>query len=98
MALSRYAFSAKVANGKIRSNTQIASKIFKAAESGGLKIRATVLTEGQRLGHIAGAEYGDSTMWWIIAAASGIGWTLQVPPGTLIRIPTDLGQIYGLLP
>jgi len=36
---------------------------------------------------LAGIEYGNSTYWWIIAAASHIGWSLQVPEGTLIRIP-----------
>jgi len=97
MALSRYAFSPVVAEGTIRSNAQIAARIHQAVEAGSLKTRATVLAEGQRLGHIAGSEYGDSNLWWIIAAASGIGWALQVPPGTLLRIPTDLGQIYGLI-
>ena len=40
--------------------------------------------------------YGSGNMWWVIAAASGIGWGTQVPPGTLLRIPTDLSMILVL--
>ena len=32
----------------------------------------------------------------IIAAASGIGWWLQVPEGVVLRIPVDLTQILKL--
>jgi hypothetical protein len=53
-----------------------------------------MLTETQRLDVLAGIEYGDSSLWWIIAAASNIGWGLQVPPGILIKIPAlaDAGK------
>jgi len=51
-----------------------------------------VLNEGERLDTIAGRVYGNARLWWIIAAASGIGWPLQVPPGTQLLIPTDLKQ------
>ena len=53
------------------------------------------MQEGERLDTIAGKIYGDSNYWWVIAAASGIGWPLQVPPGTLLRIPEDLGAVLG---
>ena len=46
---------------------------------------------------IAGDAYNDSSLWWVIAAASGIGWGLQVPPGTVIRIPIDLAQVFGVI-
>ena len=40
---------------------------------------------------IAHSEYGDGRLWWVIAAASGIGWGLQVPPGTIIKMPSNVG-------
>ena len=46
---------------------------------------------------MAANVYGDSSLWWIIAAASNIGWGLQVPPGTVLKIPTDLGQIVAMM-
>jgi len=51
----------------------------------------------ERLDTIAGREYGDGTLWWVIAAASGIGWGLQVPPGTVIKIPKieDVARFTG---
>jgi nucleoid-associated protein YgaU len=52
----------------------------------------SVLQEGERLDTIAGKVYGDGRYWWVIAAASGIGWGIQVPPGTVIIIP-DINQV-----
>ena len=48
---------------------------------------------GQRLDHLAAQYLGDSSLWWVIAAASDIGWGLQVPAGAQIRIPTDLSYV-----
>jgi hypothetical protein len=55
------------------------------------------MEEGERLDSLAGTVYGDASLWWIIASASGIGWGMQVPPGTLIFIPNDPGAAYGVL-
>jgi len=52
---------------------------------------------GDRLDLLAFKYYGDSSYWWIIAAASNIGWGLQVPPGTLIKIPRDLDKVIGII-
>ena len=78
--------------------TYVPSKILRdAATSGLISVRKDYLREGERLDVIAGAEYGDSRLWWIIAGASGIGWNLQVPPGTYLLVPTDLVQVAALV-
>ena len=42
----------------------------------------------ERLDTLADRFYGDSTLWWVIAAANGIGkGTLRVPRGIKLRIP-----------
>lgn len=64
--------------------------IFNAVLSGELEADTLVLTQGQRLDHLAGQYYGNGTYWWIIAAASGIGWSLQCPAGTVVKIPKNL--------
>ena len=46
---------------------------------------------------IAGEVYGDAALWWVIAAASGIGWGLQVPAGTVLNVPTRLEQVTRLV-
>tara|TARA_B000000557_G_C20811325_1_gene460285 strand:+ start:2592 stop:2876 length:285 start_codon:yes stop_codon:yes gene_type:complete len=74
----------------------ISSDIFKAVESGIINYKEVVVEDGKRLDHYSFEEYNDGLNWWIIAAASGIGWWLQVTGGTVIRIPTDLSQIEEL--
>lgn len=96
MALSRYSFSKKIKRRKAFSSADT-FKIYQAVESGQLSTNVILLEEGQRLDHIAGINYNDSSLWWVIAAASGIGWSLQVPPGTVIRIPLNITEVYRLL-
>ena len=77
-----------------RNNNQL---IYKASKSGQLSVKRHILKQGERLDHIAFNEYGNGNDWWVIAAASGIGWWLQLPPGTVLTIPTNLSQIRDLL-
>jgi len=100
MALSRYSFTKKgiKANGKRYTSISNAStRIFKAVETQQISYTVHVLEEGERLDYLAGIYYRDSSLWWVLAAASGIGYALQVPPGTVIRIPNSLGEIFGVL-
>jgi len=100
MAINRYTFSTRRKNllGKnIISNSRASYTIYSAIESGEINYGVKILEEGERLDTIAGQVYGDSSLWWIISAASGIGWGLQVPPGTILRIPTNINSVIGLL-
>ncbi|MAG25541.1 hypothetical protein CMI47_08185 [Candidatus Pacearchaeota archaeon] len=97
MATGRYAFTPKILGRKIYATSQGSSRIFKAIGSGVLEHTTTTLKENQRLDHISGRVYGSSDLWWVIAAASGIGWGLQVPPGTIIKIPTNINDVFSLL-
>ena len=47
-------------------------------------------TSIERLDKLAKIFYEDASLWWIIAAASGIGWAMQCPAGTVIKIPKNL--------
>jgi nucleoid-associated protein YgaU len=100
MSLSRYNFSTRRKNlqGKsIISNSNVSYVIYNAIESGSLDYTVKILESGERLDTIAGVLYGDSSLWWVIAAASGIGWGLQVPPGTVLRIPNSPSEVMGLI-
>ena len=100
MSISRYNYVLKSNDdeGKEFQSISSASKlIFNAAESSLINYIVHVLESGERLDTLAGQHYNDSSYWWIIAAASGIGWGLQVPPGTVIRIPSNLSSVLGLL-
>jgi len=51
---------------------------------------------GDRLDLLAFTYYGDVTMWWIIAQANDIGkGTLNIKPGTNLRIPQNVENIYS---
>ena len=87
MSVSRYARTPVLALGK-RFGTSSAIKAIRAGiASGTIQFRETTLSGLERLDTIAGNEYGDGRYWWVIAAASNIGWASQVPPGTYLRIP-----------
>ena len=86
-SLSRYQ-SANISNAPA-----VVNMIKRGVERGELSFITEILQEGRRLDHVAFDYYQDARLWWIIAAASGIGWWLQCPPGTRLTIPTDLGQI-----
>ena len=91
--MRRYDTSRTVRGGTSYGTFRGANQLRQAVSAGSVAVRLEVLKEAQRLDSIAGREYGDATLWWVIAAASGIGWGLQVPAGTRILIPTNLGQI-----
>ena len=97
MAISRYAFTGFARQGKIIASYSNMSAINSAVENGTIECSTLIIEEGQRLDQIAGLAYQNSNYWWVIAAASGIGWALQVPPGTLIKIPNDLNKILEVL-
>lgn len=50
------------------------------------------VTSMERLDKLAAEFYGDQSLWWLIAAANGLGkGTLLVPQNTLLRIPPANG-------
>ena len=68
-------------------NVSISSFIRKAAINNSIDCDIIETKDNKRLDHYANEYYGDGSNWWVIAAASGIGWWLQVPNGIVLRIP-----------
>ena len=97
MSISRYTLNGNIRNGKGIATSSAMSLIFNACENGNIKYETYVLEESQRLDQLSGLAYQTSAYWWVISAASGIGWGLQVPPGTVIRIPLNLAEVLGML-
>lgn len=53
-----------------------------------------VSREGDRLDTISSKYYGDDSLYWIIALLNKIGnGSLNIEPGTTIRIPTNITKI-----
>lgn len=89
---SRYTES-ETSRGGLRTAATVAS-IRLRIRRGQIEATTRILKQGERLDTIAQEVYGDGRLWWVIAAASNIGWCWQVTEGTLIRIPLDLGSVF----
>jgi hypothetical protein len=87
MTISRYGKTQQRNFGKSYGTSYVIPFIRQGVLNGEIRYSRYVLRGGQRLDTLAGEYYADSTLGWIIAAASGIGWGLQVPEGTEILVP-----------
>lgn len=97
MTFSRYSRTPVLDFGAQYGTARAHEAIRKAISTGQIKFREIVVRGAERLDTIAGSVYGDGRYYWILAAASDIGWGLQVPPGTIIRIPQldDVAALVG---
>jgi len=97
MAFSRYTRDDIIKAGTSFGTATAAEAIKDAVNDGTLEIETRLIEEAERLDTIAGQVYNDGTLWWIIAAASEIGWGLQVPPGTVLRIPISADSVKEIV-
>jgi hypothetical protein len=96
MSFSRYSFTPNIKNdtGKsFKSTSKTNVRIRNAVLKGLIDFNVHTIQEGERLDSLSYLYYGSSEYWWIIAAASGIGWSLQVPPGTILQIPNSVNEV-----
>ena len=96
MAFSRYSRAPRLDFGAQQGTSQAISVIRAAIKDGSLAVKTSVCRGAERLDTMAGSIYGDSRYWWVLAAASNIGWGLQVPAGTIILIP-DIGSVAKII-
>ena len=96
MALSRYSRSPILNLGAQYGTSRAIEAIRAAVKSGQIPTREIVVRGAERLDTIAAVVLGDGGYWWILAATSDIGWGMQVPPGTILRVP-QLAHIAGLV-
>lgn len=96
MAISRYASAPRIAGATQIGTSDAISAIRNAMSSGAISYKQSYVKGSERLDTIAGDVYGDGRYWWVIAAASDIGWMLQCPPGTVIKIP-DLASALDIV-
>lgn len=95
--LARYENSEVFAFGVSYGTSYISRQIFNGINDGSIKYSESYLQQGERLDVLAGQAYGDGRLYWIICAASGIGFASQVPPGTIIKTPnlSDVTRYIG---
>lgn len=87
MIYSRYLRDSRINLGRQLGTANSILLLKNAIRDGIIPIVNQIIATGDdRLDTLAGTYYGDSRYWWVLAAASGIGWGLQVPSGTVINI------------
>jgi hypothetical protein len=79
------------------SPVNISNFIRKGVLNGSISYEEVISKEGFRLDSYANNYYNDPSLWWVIAAASGIGWWLQIPSGVVLYIPVDLDQVRKII-
>ncbi len=95
--MNRYRSDRRIRGGSTLATNQSINRIKTAVRNGSLKTRRYKLKESERLDIVAQQYLGDGRLWWVLAACSSIGWGLQVPPGTLINIPTQIEKLNALI-
>jgi nucleoid-associated protein YgaU len=95
--MKRYARAPVIGLGYRYGTSFAIPAIRQNIKAGNIRYQQIVLQESNRLDILAGQFYGDGKLWWLIAAASDIGWGLQVPVGTIIKIPDlkDVSKFVG---
>lgn len=98
MSFSRYVNDTRINLGQQLGSPSSILLLKRAIKDGTVPIvRSVVLTGDERLDVLSGTFYGDGRFWWVLAAASDIGWGLQVPAGTVVNIVkiSDVERLIG---
>jgi hypothetical protein len=95
MAIDRYQNTDIIGFGESLGTSRIHIAIRNGIKNGNISYKTITLQGVERLDTIAGRYYGDGRYWWIIAAASQIGWAPQCPAGTVLTVP-NINQIMKL--
>ena len=94
---SRYRNSPILGLGSQYGTSRAIASIREGIKTGIIPIVEVITISGnQRLDHLAGLYYKDSRFWWVLAAASDIGWGLQVSEGTVIIVP-DINAVADVV-
>lgn len=94
--LRRYQRDRYLRGGALRGTNTAIRLIRQKVISGQFSVQKYTTKEDERLDHLAAKFLGDGRMWWVIAACSGIGWGLQVPPGITLSIPKHIDEIRAI--
>ena len=91
--MRRYARSSVYAAGRALGTSFAIPIIRDEIKRGTIPVDEYITKEGDRLDHIAAKKLGSGKYWWILAATSNVGWSMQVPVGTRLLIPESMDRI-----
>lgn len=97
MSFGRYTGAPRINLGSQLGTSEIVAILRNSIRDGSIPIVDQIIATGNdRLDTLASVVYNDAKYWWVLAAASNIGWGLQVPVGTVVKI-VDLADVEKLL-
>ncbi|MAG26243.1 hypothetical protein CMI47_11870 [Candidatus Pacearchaeota archaeon] len=97
MAESRYLNTPILRNEQMFGTQQDYIGIKSDVDNGVISTFQYMTKPLDRLDILANRFYSDGRYWWIIALTNDIGWGLQVPAGTILRIPHTSDSITDRL-
>jgi len=95
--INRYENDNLAQDGKLLATNDTIVRLRDGISTGAIKVTTVILQGNQRLDVLANQYYGDGRLWWVIAAASGIGWWIQAPAGTRVVVPQDLNEVQAVI-
>ena len=93
----RYSRTSKINGGQQYGTSRSVVVLRNAVKTGVVPVKLHVTKEAERLDVLAAKHLGASRYWWVISACSGVGWALQVPPGTRLLIPRNMQQVHAMV-
>lgn len=63
----------------------------------GVDVVEHTFVRGDRLDKLAFQFFGDDQYWWLIALVNGIEYGFGITPGTVLKIPSDIGVVLRRL-
>jgi len=92
--MNRYQYTT-LSNDVDRKHRKLSSNIYPKITNDDSDI-FVITTFGDRLDLLADKYYGDVTLWWVLAQANHIGkGSLNIKPGTNLRIPQNLEMVFS---
>lgn len=92
MAISRYD-NTPIIDSRFFATQHNYKNIIDAIDNLSIKMIEYVTNSSDRLDTLATRFYDDGRYWWIIAIANDIGWSMQIPAGTLLQIPVNVDDV-----
>ena len=97
MAISRYDRDPLIFGGRSFGSAQSVVIIRDAVRRGQLSLKEKIMSESERLDVIAGQQYQDASLWWVIAMFNKKPTEAHFNLGETVYVPLPLEQVLRIM-